>query len=112
MDAVTERCPTKNQQKEILKHLLQLRRNTVQKVAVEVKVQKKIIASMLKTLGEGPKTVPELAEAVGLSPQEAFWWIASLKKYGMVGEGEKRGFYDTYVLANKGLSGSGEHEAS
>ncbi len=112
MDAVIEHSPSRIQQKEILKHLRQLRRNIVQQVAAEVKMQKKIIASILKALGEGPKTVPEIAEAIGLSAQEALWWMATLKKYGMVGEGAKRGAYYTYVLVNKSFSGIGEPDVS
>lgn len=99
MEPLTERKPTKAQHKETLKHLRTLRQNTVQRVTAQVKAQRKCIASIMSVLGEGPKTVPEIAEATGLSPQEALWWTASLKKYGMILEKDKRGAYFTYGLA-------------
>ncbi|ROQ89814.1 helix-turn-helix domain-containing protein [Desulfosoma caldarium] len=99
MDFLTERKPTKAQHKETLKRLRTLRQDTVQRVAAQVKAQKKCIASIKSALRDGPKTVPEIAEATGLSPQETLWWIASLKKYGMIFERDKSGAYFTYGLA-------------
>jgi predicted Rossmann fold nucleotide-binding protein DprA/Smf involved in DNA uptake len=95
----TERVSKKSQHKEILKRMRLVRKDTVQRVAAEVKAQKKIIAALTGALGAGPKTVPEMAEATGLPPHEVLWWTASLKKYGLVTEAEKRGAYFAYRLA-------------
>ncbi len=89
----------KARHKDVLKRLRTLRHETVQRVAAEVKSQKKIIAALTKSLRTGAKTVPEMAEATGLAPHEVLWWTASLKKYGIVQEAEKRGAYFAYRLA-------------
>ncbi len=47
---------------------------------------------------ETPMTVPEVAEAAGLATPEAFWCVAAMKKYGVVGEREKDGDYFRYAL--------------
>ncbi|SHF94802.1 hypothetical protein SAMN02745206_02964 [Desulfacinum infernum DSM 9756] len=85
--------------KEVMKALRAARQETIRRVSAQVKEQKKIIASITGELKKGPRTVPEIADAVGLLPREVLWWIASLKKYGVVLEGEKQGAYFAYRLA-------------
>ncbi|MBC7359656.1 MAG: winged helix-turn-helix transcriptional regulator [Desulfacinum sp.] len=86
--------------REEMKALRAVRKETIRRVSARVKEQKKIIASISGRLKKGPGTVPEIAEAVGLPPGEVLWWIASLKKYGVVVEGEKQGAYFTYRLTD------------
>jgi DNA-binding transcriptional ArsR family regulator len=59
---------------------------------------KKKINTALK---EGPKTVPELAQATGLPSKEVLWHLMSLKKYGKVTEGEEQGNYVEYALKSR-----------
>ena len=61
------------------------------------KIKKKINTA----LKEGPKTVPELAQATKLPGQDVLWHLMSLKKYGNVTEGEEQGNYVEYVLKPK-----------
>ncbi|MBZ4659915.1 MAG: hypothetical protein JG766_1838 [Desulfacinum sp.] len=89
----------KGAEREEMKALRAARKETIRRVSAQVKEQKKIIASITGELKKGPRTVPEIADAVGLLPREVLWWIASLKKYGVVLEGEKQGAYFAYRLA-------------
>jgi len=91
-----ERVSAKRRHKETLQRLRILRKETVQRVTAQVKMHKKTIASIMDALRSGPKTVPEIAEHTGLETQEALWWTASLKKYGLIIEGDKQGAYFTY----------------
>lgn len=97
-----EHVSKKSQHKDILKRMRTLRKDTVHRVAAQVRAQKKIIAALTGALRSGAKTVPEMAEATGLPSHEVLWWTASLKKYGIILEGEKQGAYFTYRLAETG----------
>ncbi|WP_448383244.1 winged helix-turn-helix domain-containing protein [Desulfosoma sp.] len=99
MDA--EHVSKKSEHKDVLKRMRLVRKDTVQRVAAEVKAQKKIVAALTGALRAGAKTVPEMAEATGLPAHEVLWWTASLKKYGLVMEAEKQGAYFAYRLAEK-----------
>ena len=39
---------------------------------------------VLALLREGPKTVPEIAALLGVSPYEANWWVMGFLRYGHV----------------------------
>lgn len=106
----TDHVLTTSRHKETLKHLRILRRATVLRVTSQVKSQKKTIASLLDALRSGPKTVPEIAQLTGLPTQEVLWWMASLKKYGRIMEGEKRGAYFTYRLVQGEAKGAGNSQ--
>lgn len=56
---------------------------------------------LTKALKDGPKTVPEIAEATGLPTHELFWYLMGMKKYGQIVEGEEREGYFEYALKNK-----------
>jgi hypothetical protein len=43
-------------------------------------------APILKALGNGPLTIPQLAEAVGKPSREVTMWVMGLRKYGWVME--------------------------
>jgi hypothetical protein len=43
-------------------------------------------APLLKALGNGPLTIPQLAEAVGKPSHEVTMWVMGLRKYGWVME--------------------------
>ncbi len=37
---------------------------------------------IVSVLREGPKTIPEIAEALGCPPREATLWVMALRRYG------------------------------
>jgi predicted Rossmann fold nucleotide-binding protein DprA/Smf involved in DNA uptake len=90
---------TEKTRKEMLKKLRETRKPSIEALSRKVKEQNKIIAGIRQQLGEGPKTVPCIASALGLPASEVMWFVASLKKYGEVAEGEKEDGYFQYELA-------------
>jgi len=47
------------------------------------------------------KTVPEIAQATEILPSQVLWYVATMKKYGLVSEGEKDGDYFKYQLTSQ-----------
>lgn len=41
---------------------------------------------ILALLREGPKTIPELAEALGFPPREVTLWVMAMRRYGALEE--------------------------
>lgn len=41
---------------------------------------------ILAALREGPRTVPEIAEAIGAPSHEVVYWIMGMRRYGWVSE--------------------------
>jgi hypothetical protein len=51
-------------------------------------------------LGGGPKTIPELAEALGYPSHEVTYWVMEMWRYGMVvetGKADPDGYYQYEV---------------
>jgi len=85
--------------KEALQKLRQARKPIIAAVTARVKTQKQAIAAIKAELQQGDRTVPELAAATGLPSEVVLWYIASMKKYGEVAEGQQDGSYFRYRLA-------------
>jgi predicted transcriptional regulator len=68
----------------------------------ELKAYQKELNALRKqltaTLQEGPKTVPEIAQACGLETDKALWHLMAMKRYGAVGEKGQKGDYYLYGL--------------
>jgi hypothetical protein len=99
---------TKAQGKEALKRLREARKLTIERAVRTMKVHRKAIDAVKQQLAEGGKTVPELAEGAGISTADAMWYVATLKKYGVVAEGEKDGSYFRYELAGGAVESAPE----
>jgi hypothetical protein len=41
-------------------------------------------ARILEVLAEGPRTVPEIAAAIGRPTHEAMFWVMGMRRYGQV----------------------------
>lgn len=66
-----------------------------------VREQNHVKAAVRRALADGPRTPPEVAEAVQVSPREAFWTLVALRKYGVVVEDGQEGDYVRYALSGK-----------
>jgi hypothetical protein len=58
---------------------------------------------ILECLGGGPKTVPEIAAALGVTTHEAMWWVMGFVRYGYISPSERAdadGYY-TYEAVGK-----------
>jgi predicted Rossmann fold nucleotide-binding protein DprA/Smf involved in DNA uptake len=41
---------------------------------------------ILATLAEGPKTVPQIAQAIGAPTHEVVFWVMGMRRYGWLAE--------------------------
>lgn len=89
----------KSLDKEALKRLRELRRETVEKARQAIKTQNQDIKKIRDQLQSGPKTVPEIAGAIQMPPALVLRYISGLKKYGLLFEGAKEEDYFKYDLA-------------
>ncbi len=97
-EALTTRSDQeKEERKEAMKRLRLQRKQKIAAASQKAKTQKKVIQAMKALLQGGGKNVPELAAGIGLSPAEVLWYIAALRKYGQIAEGEKKGGYFQYL---------------
>jgi hypothetical protein len=64
-----------NPQTTHLRHMLD--------IAQDEMIMRDRIAAILQ---EGPKTIPELAEALGYTPREVTVWLFGMRRYGLVEE--------------------------
>ena len=90
-----------------LKHLREIRKETIAASAARLKEQKQIIKAIKAEL-QRPSTIPEIAEATGIPPQTVLWYVSALKKYGQVKETDKDGGYFRYCSTEEVKSGHGE----
>jgi hypothetical protein len=56
---------------------------------------------ILAALSGGPKTVPEVAEAIGVTTHEAMWWMMGFVRFGYISSSERANEdgYFTYRIA-------------
>jgi len=90
----------KIEKKEAMKRLRESRKHTIKATSARVKENKKAVKAIKEQLQDEARTVPEIAEATGLASSEVLWFIATLKKYGEIVEGDKDGGYFRYCLAD------------
>jgi hypothetical protein len=66
-----------------------------------VKATNKRKAAVKKALKDGPRTVPEVAEATGFEPKDVLWTLTAMRKYGQAVEEGVDGDYPRYTLPEK-----------
>jgi predicted transcriptional regulator len=86
---------------EMLKRLREQHAETVARTQALLKEQKRVQQEICKVLRDTPKTVPEVAEAVGMPANEVMWYIASFKKYGLIVETGMCADYPLYQKAQE-----------
>lgn len=84
--------------KEKLKELRERKSSKIKEIQKIVKEQNKIKDAIRNILKDSPKTVPEIADRASLPTDKVMWFVASMKKYGEILEGEKKGEYFEYRL--------------
>jgi uncharacterized protein (DUF342 family) len=90
----------KAEKKEAMKKLRESRKRIIKATSAQVKENIKAIKAIKEHLQAEARTIPEIAEATGLVSSEVLWFIATLKKYGEILEGDKDGGYFRYYLAD------------
>ena len=96
---MSEASEEKTAKKESMKKLRESRKHIIKATSARVKEQRKAIKAIKEQLQDEARTVPEIAGATGLASSEVLWFIATLKKYGEIVEGDKDGGYFRYSLA-------------
>jgi predicted transcriptional regulator len=87
--------------KEAMKQLRSERKKWTTQASAMVKEQKKMLKAIKAHLENQPATVPEISQATGIPSDRVLWYLATLKKYGDIVEGEKEGGYFRYVAAER-----------
>jgi predicted transcriptional regulator len=97
---MSEANEEKTAKKEAMKKLRQSRKDIIKATSARVKENRRAIKAIKEQLQDEARTVPEIAVATGLESAEVLWFIATLKKYGEILEGDKDGGYFRYYLAD------------
>jgi predicted Rossmann fold nucleotide-binding protein DprA/Smf involved in DNA uptake len=84
------------QRTAVLKRLREEHAETVARTQTLLKEQKRIHKVICQTIGETPKTVPEIAEETGMPTHEVLWHLTAYKKYDIVVEDGMCGEYVKY----------------
>jgi len=85
---------------EQLKKLNELHGPVSKELRDYVAAQNKAQKAILEALKDGPRSVPELAAASGLSSETTLWHLTGLRKYGKVDDIPGRATYPKYTLKN------------
>lgn len=86
---------------ELLKHLRETYPDGFKRAQVLQKEQKHVQEDIIKALKEKACTVPEVAAAVNIPPQQALWYLAAMRKYNLVVESGMSGDYPLYQLVKE-----------
>ncbi len=81
---------------QMLKRLRETHQDTVSRTQELLKAQKAVRRQLCQPMRDGPKTVPELAEATGIPAPEVLWHLTAMKKYDLVEEAGMCGEYYLY----------------
>ena len=93
---MSTQSPTTKEKTQMLKELREEYRNFVTRTRELLKENNKIQGEICKAISDEPKTVPEVAEIVGMPTNEVLWHIIAMKKYDIVAEMGKSGEYYLY----------------
>jgi predicted ArsR family transcriptional regulator len=86
---------------DLLKQLRKTFPKGVARAQALLKEQKHIQDEISRVLREKPASVPEVAAAVGIPPQQALWYLAAMRKYNLVIENGMARDYPLYQLVEQ-----------
>jgi predicted transcriptional regulator len=98
---MTQSDSEKTGKKEAMKRLRESRKEKIAAASALSKKHRKAMEAIKNILKGGGRTVPQMAEATGMQSSEVFWYIAAMKKYGEIAEGDKEGSNFRYGLAGE-----------
>ncbi len=64
-------------------------------------------APILAALGDGPLTIPGIAERIGAPPRETLFWVMGMRRYGQVEEvpdADDDGYFQYRAVSQKATS--------
>ncbi len=86
---------------EVLKKLREAHAPTVERAQAMMKEQRQMQNAICQFIRETPKTIPQIAAEIGKPTHDVLWFVASLKKYGIVIETGMCGDYPLYQRAKE-----------
>ena len=86
--------------KDVLKKLREERKIHIDRARKTIKQNHRIITSIRDAITDAPKTIPEIADTLGMDPAIVLLFVSGLKKYGEVTEGDKDGDYFKYGVSH------------
>jgi len=89
------------QRTEMLKRLRAEHAETVERTQALLKEQKQVQKLICQAIREKAKTVPEIAEQVGMPTHQVLWYLTAYKKYDLVVEDGMCGEYVLYREAQE-----------
>ena len=89
------------QRTEMLKRLRAEHAETVERTQTLLKEQKQVQKLICQAIREKAKTVPEIAEQVGMPTHQVLWYLTAYKKYDLVVEDGMCGEYVLYREAQE-----------
>lgn len=98
---MSDQALTAKEKNQMLKELREAYRDNVSRTRELLKENNKIHGDICKAIRDEPKTVPEIAEIVGMPTNEVLWHIIAMKKYDIVAETGKCGEYYLYQLVGE-----------
>ncbi len=85
--------------KQALKELRKTREATIERAKKNMKAHRQKIKKIKELISGEGKTVPEIAQGMRMPTHEIMWYVATMKKYGLLVEGAKDGDYFKYQAA-------------
>jgi predicted transcriptional regulator len=85
----------------MLKRLREVHPESVERTQALFREQKQMQRAICKFIRDTPRTVPEIAAEIGKPAHEVLWFVAALKKYGILIEAGMRGDYPLYQQAKE-----------
>ena len=86
---------------ELLKQLRTTHAESVKRAQELLKEQKHMQQVLCAFFREQPRTVPEAAQATGIPANKVLWFVAAMKKYGVVVEAGMCGDFPLYKKAEE-----------
>jgi len=86
----------KQEQKEAMKQLRAARKVYIERARKAIKTQNGHIRKIKAQIETEAKTVPRIANAIGMETALVLQYVATLREYGQVAEDEADGDYFTY----------------
>ena len=86
---------------ELLKYLRETYPQGVARAQALLKEQKNMHDAFCTLFREKPCTIPEVAQATGIPAEKVLWFVAAMKKYGLVEETGMCGDYPLYKKAEE-----------
>jgi predicted transcriptional regulator len=86
---------------ELLKHLREQNKETVERTQTLLKEHKKIQQKICQVIRTEAHTVPEIALQSGLPSRDVLWHVTALRKYGQVVETGMCGEYYLYQMTQE-----------